>query len=103
MRIKFTLTALFMLALSSCTQNQSSDIKYDSKPAIWPEVKKEMHTRARWWWMNNAVDKENIERELTLFVKAGIGGVEITPIYGAKGYESKYINFLSPQWMNMLK
>ena len=53
--------------------------------------------------MGNAVDKENLERELTLFADAGIGGVEITPIYGAKGYESKYINFLSAQWMNMLK
>jgi len=97
-----TLVMLFILALSSCTQNQSSVIKSDSEPAVWPEVKKEMHPWARWWWMGSAVDKENLERELTLFAKAGIGGVEITPIYGAKGFESKYIDFLSPEWMNML-
>ena len=103
MKRLFALTGLFILALSSCTQNKSSNIKSDSEPTVWPEVKKEMHPWVRWWWMGSAVDKENIERELTLFAKAGIGGVEITPIYGAKGYESKYINFLSPQWMNMLK
>ena len=33
---------------------------------------------------------------------AGFGGVEIVPIYGAKGYESRYIKYLSPQWMKML-
>ncbi len=32
----------------------------------------------------------------------GIGGVEITPIYGVKGYEAAYIDFLSPKWMEML-
>jgi hypothetical protein len=98
-----TLTVMLFLALSSCTQNQSSSTKTNSESNVWPEVKKEMHPWARWWWMGSAVDKENLERELTLFSKAGIGGVEITPIYGAKGFESKYINFLSPQWMDMLK
>ena len=34
--------------------------------------------------------------------KAGIGGVEITPIYGTKGFENKFIDFLSPEWMNIL-
>ncbi len=33
---------------------------------------------------------------------AGFGGVEICPIYGAKGYEQRYLPFLSPQWMRML-
>ena len=97
------LAAISILALNSCHQNQGTRIKSDAKTDIWPDVKKEMRPWTRWWWMGSAVDKENIERELKLFVDAGIGGVEITPIYGAKGYESEYINFLSPQWMNMLK
>ncbi len=33
----------------------------------------------------------------------GIGGVEITPIYGARGYESRAIEFLSPRWIEMLE
>lgn len=97
-----TLLVVFITVLSCNVKNQKPTIKSDSKSENWPEVKKEMHPWARWWWMGSAVDKENLERELTLFKEAGIGGVEITPIYGAKGFESKYIKFLSPEWINML-
>jgi len=69
---------------------------------LWPAVTKEMKPWTRWWWLGSAVDRANLERELTLFDKSGFGGVEVTPIYGAKGFESKYLNFLSPAWMNML-
>ena len=34
---------------------------------------------------------------------AGFGGVEIAPIYGVKGREDQYLDFLSPGWMDMLK
>lgn len=36
------------------------------------------------------------------YSKAGIGGLEITPIYGVYGYEDRFINYLSPQWMELL-
>jgi hypothetical protein len=48
------------------------------------------------------VDKPNLTRILEEFKQAGVGGVEICPIYGAKGSETKFIDFLSPQWMAML-
>ena len=70
---------------------------------LWPQVTKEMKPWTRWWWMGSAVDKPNLERELKLINQAGFGGVEITPIYGAKGFEKRYINFLSDKWMEMLK
>ena len=41
--------------------------------------------------------------ELELFAAANLGGVEVTPIYGAQGYEARYIDFLSPKWMEMLE
>ncbi len=56
----------------------------------------------RWWWMGSAVDEAGINKQLTQLAAAGFGGVEIVPIYGAKGFESKYIKYLSPQWMKML-
>lgn len=68
----------------------------------WPEITKEQRPWAYWWWMGSAVDKKNITLQLETFHKAGMGGVHIIPIYGAKGYESRYIEFLSPQWMEML-
>jgi hypothetical protein len=52
--------------------------------------------------MGNAVDKKNLRSNLIELQKSGIGGVEITPIYGAKGEEENYINYLSPKWMEML-
>ncbi len=69
----------------------------------WPEVKAESKPWTRWWWMGSAVDKENITAQLEAFSQAGIGGVEITPIYGVKGEEERFIDFLSPQWMEMLE
>ncbi len=57
---------------------------------------------AYWWWMGSAVDRQNLTRELECYRDAGMGGVHIIPIYGAKGWEDKYIRYLSPQWMEML-
>jgi hypothetical protein len=74
------------------------------KPAatVWPKVTKEMQPWTRWWWMGNAVDDRNTGRLLDIYSKAGFGGVEVTPIYGAIGYENRYLQFLSPQWMSAL-
>lgn len=68
----------------------------------WPAVNKDMRPWTRWWWMGNGVDSSNIKREINLFDEAGIGGVEIVPIYGVKGAESSFINYLSPTWLKML-
>ena len=57
----------------------------------------------RWWWPGSAVDKENLTRQLEELARVGIGGVEITPIYGARGYEQRYIDFLTPEFMAMLE
>ena len=92
-------SAMALLIMTQCTNHENNT---DNGSGIWPDVKKEMHPWSRWWWMGSAVDKQNLERLLTQYAEAGIGGVEITPIYGAKGYESRYIDFLSPEWVKML-
>jgi hypothetical protein len=53
--------------------------------------------------MGSAVDKQNLTDLLGQYHQAGIGGVEICPIYGARGYEDRYIDFLAPRWMQMLE
>lgn len=68
----------------------------------WPAITRDSKPWTRWWWPGNAVDTQGIKYNLEQFRKAGIGGVEITPIYGVKGFENKFIDFLSPQWMQML-
>lgn len=69
----------------------------------WPELTRENKPWTRWWWPGSAVDKASITHQLEQLAAVGIGGVEITPIYGAKGYENRYIDFLSPKWMEMLE
>lgn len=68
----------------------------------WPESKVTQKPWTRWWWCGSAVDQANITRQLEGMAKAGIGGVEICPIYGAKGAEDRFIDFLSPKWIDML-
>lgn len=84
----------------------SSSVYAQSSKAVtqtpWPAVVKENKPWTRWWWMGSAVDKSNISRLLKNYAAAGIGGVEIVPIYGAKDYESQYLNYLSPQWFAMV-
>ena len=77
-------------------------IKAQQSPFDWPEVKKESKTWTRWWWMGSAIDKKNISQSLISFQKAGVGGVEIEPIYGVKGQEENFIDFLSPKWIDLL-
>ncbi|NGM73421.1 glycosyl hydrolase [Sphingobacterium sp. SGL-16] len=94
MRNKNILALICALGLTTFTSSAQN---------LWPEVTKEMKPWTRWWWMGSAVDKQNLERELQLMNQVGFGGVEITPIYGAKGFEKSYINFLSDKWLYMLK
>ncbi len=74
-----------------------------SSDSPWPALTKENKPWTRWWWPGSAVDKASLTWQLEKLAAAGIGGVEITPIYGAKGAESRYIDFLSPKWMEMLE
>ncbi|HAK97322.1 MAG TPA: hypothetical protein DCM87_20615 [Planctomycetes bacterium] len=57
---------------------------------------------AYWWWLGSAVDKADLTRELERYRDAGMGGVHIIPIYGAKGCEARFIEYLSPAWLEML-
>jgi hypothetical protein len=68
----------------------------------WPVITSQTRPWVWWWWPGSAVDPTNIARQLELFQKAGLGGVQVTPIYGAKGWESHYLPYLSPEWMQMM-
>lgn len=93
--MKKTLIILVSLfALISCSDN--------AKETDWPEITKETKPWTRWWWPGSDVDSVNLSCNLEALSKAGIGGVEITPIYGVKGREEYYIDYLSPKWMQML-
>ncbi len=55
-----------------------------------------------WWWLGSAIDSANIKYNLDLYAKAGLGGLHVIPIYGVKGEEEKFIDYLDPKWVAML-
>ncbi|MDR1097386.1 MAG: glycosyl hydrolase family 2 [Tannerella sp.] len=69
----------------------------------WPAAKPEARPATRWWWPGSAVDKANLTCNLEKYAEAGIGGVEITPIYGVQGNDANELTHLSPEWMQMLQ
>lgn len=81
------------LALAGTAFGQSTD---------WPVVNQEAKPGTRWWWLGSSVDSHNLTYNLETYAKAGIGAVEITPIYGAQNNEKNEIDFLSDRWMRML-
>jgi alpha-L-rhamnosidase len=81
----------------------ASSLAFDPAPGGWPAAERDHKPWTRWWWPASAVDRANLTRQLEAIAAVNLGGVEVTPIYGAKGYEERYIDFLSPRWMEMLE
>ena len=88
----FSLQILFLLSLLISGCGQPSEL------TAWPAITNEMKPWTRWWWMGSAVDSSGITYNMEALARAGLGGVEITPIYGVKGREAQYIDYLSPKW-----
>lgn len=88
-------------ATPMATTNASEAIKAPST-TDWYPITTENRPFVRWWWLGSAVDPEGLTFNLSEFARKGLGGVEITPIYGVMGNEANDIEYLSPQWMRML-
>jgi hypothetical protein len=98
-----TLTLLAVVGFTTVTTAAEKGTVKPADPLAWPPITRENKIATRWWWMGSAVNPDDLTRELKTFHEAGIGGVEITPIYGVKGYENQFIEYLSPKWLEMLK
>jgi hypothetical protein len=98
------LSGALLAGSPGCASQPSSTIAASAASELgWPEITRENRPWTRWWWPGSAVDPASLTRQLEQMAAAGIGGVEITPIYGAHGYEDRYLEFLSPAWMDMLE
>lgn len=91
---------LCALALAMCMSARVAPAAQG--PFDWPEASNESRPWTYWWWMGGAQDKENLTKVLELYRAAGMGGMHIVPIYGVKGYEDRFRDFLSPEWMELL-
>jgi hypothetical protein len=93
------LALLFLLSTLLLAQDSGRDLRQsflnppaDARPLM------------RWWWFGPAVTKPELEKELETMRGAGIGGVEIQPVYPlmlddeAKGI--KNLQYLSPEFLD---
>ena len=100
--IRSVLFSIFPFVLMASCQTAITEQEQASQTLEWPAITKETKPWTRWWWQGSAVSKEGITAELEAFKEAGLGGVEITPIYGVYGYEDQFIEYLSPEWTAIL-
>lgn len=85
----FLLLTICLSAAVSFAQPPSLTISAEDRPFV------------RWWWFGSAVDEKNLTWNLEKFAEAGLGGVEITPIYGVQNNEGNDVAYLSPRWMEL--
>ncbi|HYG22193.1 MAG TPA: glycosyl hydrolase [Verrucomicrobiae bacterium] len=60
-----------------------------------------MRPWTRWWWMGSSVESNSLSADLEGLKAIGIGGVEITPIYGVAGREQQFVPYLSSRWTDL--
>ena len=63
----------------------------------WPEMPPEARPGVRWYVFGSAFTREDVVWSLDEYARAGLGYLELTPIYGVEGNESKEIPFLSQE------
>jgi hypothetical protein len=95
-------TRHLLLLLAVLGHSPQAAAQDPATPQDWPATTQTARPWIRWWWPGNAVEPAQLSAQLHAFAEAGIGGVEITPIYGARGAESREIPYLSPRWVEML-
>lgn len=84
------LTTMTALALTAAAQS-------------WPTAGLEAKAGARWWWMGSAVNEADLRWNMQQYAQAGIGSLEITPLYGVQGNQANELSFLSAPWMKALR
>jgi glycosyl hydrolase family 106( putative alpha-L-rhamnosidase) len=87
----------FLIFLGATISTPAAD-----DPLAWPPITSQTKPWVWWWWHGSAVDQTNITHELQRFHDAGLGGVQITSIFGVTGAEARDIPYLTPAWLAMM-
>jgi hypothetical protein len=69
----------------------------------WPQITQTAKPWTRWWWLGSIGTKQEFTAEMKRYATAGLGGLEITPIYGVRGEEKRFKTYLSPEWVDVFE
>ncbi len=96
------LSTLFLFVVCVSVMGQTVPAATPAAAGVgWPAITEQTKPWTRWWWQGSAVDRADLTWNMEKYKAAGLGGLELTPIYGVKGYESQFVNYLSPAWMEL--
>ena len=87
--------------LLACWWQAPGEEREAAAPIAWPEATPESRPGLYWWIPGSAMDEENLSWNLEVLAEAGFGGVGMVLIYGVKGEEESFLDFLSPRWVEM--
>ena len=94
------------VAALSITSAQPAD-PLASLRHVWQEPSPSARPMMRWWWFGAAVTPEGLDRELQAMHEAGLGGVEVQPVYPLvpddRGRGLVNHPFLSPPFLEALR
>ncbi|MCA9139136.1 MAG: hypothetical protein KDB00_20325 [Planctomycetales bacterium] len=85
--------SLFCIGNVSVAQTESDD--------VWPAPERTHKPGVIWWIPGSAMDRQNMTDNLTQLSSAGFGGMSMVPIYGVRGAEDRFLQYLSPEWIEM--
>ncbi len=78
------------------------NVTYKVSPRMqWPEVTRQTKPWSRWWWLGSAYDTTDVRVALQQYAEVGLGGLEVTDIYGVQGEEARFKDFLSDEWVDL--
>ncbi|MGA2849834.1 MAG: glycosyl hydrolase, partial [Terracidiphilus sp.] len=90
---------LLMLVVVACVHGRAQDLRegFLNPPA-------DARPMMRWWWFGPAVTKPELKKELETMAGAGIGGVEIQPVYPLmlddEATGIKNLQYMSPEFLD---
>jgi hypothetical protein len=101
--VTFSRFVIFALALASMTGAFQSPDGIESLRKHFVKPPNDSKIMMRWWWFGAAVSHPEVERELRVMKDAGIGGVEIQPVYPLALDDAqtgiKNLPYLSPEFL----
>ncbi|MGB5942927.1 MAG: glycosyl hydrolase [Leeuwenhoekiella sp.] len=105
------ISALVLLLFTSCVFNankEESNTSANDTNTLYNGFQNppsEARPFVRWWWNDNDVEPNELDRELELLKSVGFGGVEINPIAAnrtTKKYNPDAMVWMSDEWIDML-